>query len=210
MSKNKVNHPLMTSVLSGAVIVLGDQVGALKFSLCEITGEGKINYGVHQFISRKEFKAAGFTDDDRIEENTLHIDGEWAGADDGLLRRVLYAKTNQPAVDNAYRTRQVIDNLNVDIEAMRNKLAGPESTGLATEHVIEPRLPNEFQELSLLQIFKFINNEDQTTLAIKVGRSTAVTGIKIDAQNNLTNVAHYNFTGEKIRLRKHAMVVIIK
>ena len=208
MSKAK-QHSLMTAVMNGAVIVLGDQVGALKYALVEINSRGAINYGIHQFVSDKEFKEAGFKNDERFEESTLHIDGEWAGADDGLLRRVLYAKTNQPAVDNAYRTRQVIDNLNVDIESIRSTLSIPASTGLATEHVIEPRLPHEFEELSLLQIFKFINNEDQTTLAIKVGRSTAITGIVLDDSNNLMNVAKYNFNGEKIRMRKHAMVVII-
>jgi hypothetical protein len=199
--------PLVQALIKGAVIVCGNDMSQLNYALADIDENGKIHRGVMRYVSNKEFKNQ-IKDCPLLKEATIHLDGEWAGADDGMLRRVIFAKTNQAAQDNAYRIEQVINTRSV----VRNgvEYANRPSEVHAIEHEIQPRMPHCFCELPLLTVFKYINEHDQTTQAIKVGRSTAITGIKVDENLNLLNVATYNFTGTKVRLKKNTMVVKIE
>lgn len=207
--------PLVQALIKGAVIVcrsthLGfsdSTVSKLLYVLAEIDENGKIHDEVTRYVSSKEFKNQ-IKDCPLLTEATLHLLGEWAGADDDMLRRVIFAKTNQAAADNAYRTEQVISARPVVRNGVeyQNKVPG----SLAVEHVVMPRMPHCFCDLSLLTVFKFIDENDKTVTAIKVGRSTAITGIKLDGNKNVINIANYEFTGEKIRLKKNTMVVKIE
>ena len=185
------NH-LLAALRAGAVVVEYDSGYMLADS-----NQGIIVAGVNSFILSKDVKALAGNPD--LIKGTAHVDNRWDGADDGLLRTVIFHVSNQAMADNVYRTSQVISNLNADVAHINAAIS------------CNSDKPGVFNDLPLLAIFKFLPyGESLSVAAIKVGRSTAITGIRIDATQNLVNVLHYEFKGEKIRLRKNTMVVNIK
>lgn len=199
--------PLLQALLKGSVIVCGNATNQLNYALADMDEDGKIHSGVMRYVSNKEFKNQ-IKGCPLLEEATLHLDGG-GHRRSGPARRVIFAKSNLAAQNNATRTEQAIAEFTV---VVRNgaEIENRPPSGKATEHDAQPLLPHNFCDLELLEIFKYINADDKTTTAIKVGRSTAITDIKVDAQKNLINVATYNFTGKKVRLKKNTMVVKIK
>lgn len=182
----KIENPLLKALRAGAVVVSYSNGYVLADS-----DHGRIVSSVSQFLPGRDVNNLKNNPD--LMEGTAHLDNEWAGADDGRLRRVIFHTSNQGIADNVYRTSQVISNLNADIAQVNAALGS---------------VPGVFTDLPLLAVFKYLPNDDgPSELALKVGRSTAVTGIKLNPDGSLVNTSQYEFKGEKIRLRKNALVV---
>ncbi len=190
---------LMQLILRGSMIVWEND----RALLVDPYHGGPIDLTVTQYVKKGDYKI--IQGDERLVERTLHLGDEWAGdKDSSLLRRCLFSRLNQAALDNAYRTEQVIQSAPVD-RTHAAKLSMVDASKIhAVENVIDVGQQMIFDELDLAETFKFADDDDKLVLAMKVGASTALVGLILDDNRRAIRTADVQV--EKIRLKKNTLV----